>query len=113
MSIPIKPMTAEAIRRFPSLYKVIATKAIQHEVSEAIRITSDAFVMAALLALIEEFDFGTTGDQIRIHRFVSKLQEIIDVNAEFYDDAIVEGLYNKLTALGIDYSLGKGGGNGT
>lgn len=112
MSIPIKPMTAEAIRRFPELYKRIATKAIQYEVSEAIRTTSDSFVMAAMLALIEEFDFGTTGDQIRLHRFLAKLQEIINVNAEFYDDAIAQGLYNKLHALGIDYRLGKGGGNG-
>lgn len=105
MSIPIKPMTAEAIKRFPELYKRIATKAIQYEVSETIRTTADCFVMASLLALIEDFDFGTAANSTKLHRFLKKLQEIIDVNSEFYDDAVAEGLYNKLHAYGIEYKL--------
>ena len=64
--------------------------------------------MASMLAVIEEFDVGTTGDQIRLRRYIAKLQEIINVNAEFYDDAIAEGLYNKLRALGVEYNLGRG-----
>ena len=105
MSIPIKPMTAEAIRRFPELYKRIATKAIQYEISETIRTTADSFVMASMLALIEEFDFGTAANSTRLHRYLKKLQEVIDVNSEFYDDAVAEGLHNKLPAYGIEYNL--------
>lgn len=105
MSIPIKPMTAEAIRRFPELYKRIATKAIQYEVSETIRTTADCFVMASLLALIEDFDFGTAANGTKLRRFLKKLQEVIDVNSEFYDEAVAEGLHNKLHAYGIEYKL--------
>ena len=105
MSIPIKPMTAEAIRRFPELYKRIATKAIKYEVSEAIGTTADCFVMASLLALIEEFEYGTAANGTKLRRFLKKLQEVIDVNSEFYDDAVKEGLYNKLHAYGVEYKL--------
>ena len=105
MSIPIKPMTAEAIKRFPELYKRIATKAIQHEVSGAIRSTADCFVMASVLALIEEFDFGTAANSTKIHRYLKKLQEVIDMNSEFYDEAVAEGLHNKLHSHGIEYTL--------
>ena len=41
MSIPIKPITAKTINRFPMLYKLQAQKAIEYEVRDAIRITAD------------------------------------------------------------------------
>jgi hypothetical protein len=103
MNIPIKPITAKTINRFPMLYKMQAQKAIEYEVRDAIRTTADSFVMAAILALVEEFDFGTKPNSSRIPRFVMKLQDIIDINAAYYDDAIAEGLRNKLHNLGIEY----------
>ena len=108
MSIPIKEVTAKTINRFPMLYKVQAQKAIEYEVRDAIRITADSFVMASILALVEEFGFGTTEQSTRIPRFVERLQSIIDTNADHYDDAVAIGLRNKLHGLGIDYNLGWG-----
>lgn len=106
MNIPIKPITAKTINRFPMLYKMQAQKAIEYEVSEAIRTTADSFVMASVLALVEEFDFGTNERSTRIPRFIARLQTIIDTNAEYYDDAVAYGLRNKLHNLGIDYNFG-------
>jgi hypothetical protein len=103
--IPVSKATLKTVNRFPELYKRQALQVIDHEQSEAIRMTADSFVMAAMIALIEEFEFGTTPNSTRIGRFIAKLQEVIDTNAEYYDNAVVEGLHNKLHALGIDYNL--------
>ena len=103
--IPVSKATLKAVNRFPVIYKMQALQVIERERSEAIRMTADSFVMAAILALVEEFGFGTTKDSTRIGRFVAKLQETIDTNAEYYDEAVVEGLHNKLQRLGIDYNL--------
>lgn len=103
MSIPIKPVTEKTINRFPMLYKIQAKQAIEYEVKDAIRITADSFVMASLLVLIEEFGFGTTKNSTRIHRFIARLQNIIDTNAEHYDDAVAIGLRNQLHRLGVEY----------
>jgi hypothetical protein len=103
MDIPIKQVTQKTINRFPMLYKMQALQAIQYEVHDAIRITADSFVMASMLALVEEFGFGTTEQSTRIPRFIKRLQSIIDVNAEHYDDAVAIGLRNKLHGLGIEY----------
>lgn len=105
MSIPIKPTTMKTINRFPELYKRQAMQVIQQEKSDAIRTTADCFVMASLLALIEELDFGTAKHSTKIRRYLKKLQEVIDVNSEFYDEAVAEGLHNKLHAYGIEYKL--------
>ena len=102
-NIPLKPVTFKTINRFPAIYKIQAQQAIRYEVHEAISTTADAFVMAALLVLIEEFYFGTNERATKIHRFVKKLQEVIDVSADFYDDAVAIGLRNKLHGLGIEY----------
>lgn len=103
--IPVSKATLKTINRFPELYKRQALQVIDHEQSEAIRMTADSFVMASMIALVEEFGFGTTPNSTRIGRFIAKLQEVIDTNAEFYDNAVVEGLHNKLQRLGIDYNL--------
>jgi hypothetical protein len=100
----MKESTAKTINRFPVLYKMQAQKVIEYEVADAIRITADSFVMASILALVEEFGFGTTGNATRICRYIAKLQSIIDTNAEHYDDAVAEGLRNKLHNLGIEYN---------
>ena len=103
--IPVSKATLKTINRFPELYKRQALQVIDHEQSEAIRMTADSFVMASMIALVEEFEFGTTENSTRLHRFIAKLQEVIDTNAEYYDNAVVEGLHNKLHALGVDYNL--------
>ena len=105
MDIPIKQVTQKTINRFPMLYKLQAQKAIEYEVKDAIRITADSFVMASILALVEEFGFGTTEQSTRIPRFIERLQSIIDTNADHYDDAVAIGLRNKLHGLGIEYKL--------
>lgn len=103
MSIPIKPITMKTINRFPMLYRLQAKKAIEYEVADSIRITADSFVAASILALVEEFGFGTTERSTRVQRFVKRLQSIIDVNADFYEDAVAIGLRNKLKGYGIEY----------
>ena len=103
--IPVSKATLKTINRFPELYKRQALQVIDHEQSEAIRMTADSFVMASMIALVEEFDFGTTQYSTKLNRFIAKLQEVIDTSAEYYDNAVVEGLHNKLHALGIDYNL--------
>ena len=103
--IPVSKATLQTVKRFPELYKRQALQAIDREASEAIRITADTFVMGAILALVEEFGFGTTENATRVNRFVKKLQEIIDTNADYYTDAVAEGLHNKLANLGIDYNM--------
>lgn len=103
--ITIGSDTLRAINRFPMLYKIQAQRAIEAEVSEAVRITSDSFVMASILALVEEFGFGTSAQSTKVQRFVKRLQSIIDVNADFFEDAVAIGLRNKLRDIGIEYSL--------
>ena len=101
---PVSKATLQTIKRFPELYKRQALQVIDREQTEAIRITADAFVMGAILALVEEFNFGTNARSTRVNRFVKKLQEVIDTNAEYYTEAVVEGLRNKLHNLGIEYA---------
>ena len=110
MNIPIKPITMKTIGRFPMLYRLQAQKAIEYEVSDAIRITADSFVAASILALVEEFGFGTTERSTRVQRFVKRLQSIIDVNADFYEDAVAIGLRNKLKGYGVEYQCETKGG---
>lgn len=102
---PVSKATMQTIKRFPELYKRQALQVIDREQTEAIRITADSFVMASILVLIEEFGFGTSDNATRVQRFVSKLQEVIDTNAEYYDDSVAEGLHNKLSNYGIDFRM--------
>jgi hypothetical protein len=93
------------INRFPMVYKLQAQKAIDYAIRDAIRTTADAFVMGSILAVIETFGCGTGKNATKIHEYVAALQEIIDTNADFYDDAVAEGLKNKLHNYGIEYDL--------
>ena len=100
--IPLKPVTYKTVNRFPALYKIQAQQAICYEVREAVRITCDSLVYASMIALVEEFGFGTNEQSTRLLRFRNALQEIIDTNADFYSDAVAEGLKNRLLALGVN-----------
>lgn len=103
--IPVSKATLQTIKRFPELYKRQALQVIDREQSEAIRMTADSFVMATLLVLIEEFDFGTSAGATKLQRFVDALQKKIDTSAEYYDNAVAEGLHNQLSAHGVDYNM--------
>ena len=103
--IPLKPVTMKTINRFPALYKIQAQQAIRYEVNDAINITADSFIMASLLVLIEEFGWGTNKRATRIDRFLRKLQEVIDTNADYYEDAVAEGLRSKLHNHGVEYKM--------
>lgn len=105
--IKVSKATLATIKRFPELYKRQAMQVIDAEVRRAINITADAFVMASMLVLIEQFGFGTKEDSTRLPRFVKALQDTIDTNADFYDDSIAEGLRNRLSNLGVTYDGGE------
>lgn len=95
------------VKRFPELYKRQAQNAIDHAVKDTLNITADSFIMGALLVLIEEFGWGTDEKKAtRIPRFMKALQEIIDINAEKFDDAVAEGLRIRLHNLGVDFKRG-------
>lgn len=101
--IVVSKATMATIKRFPELYKRQAQQVIDTEVRSAISITADAFVMGAMLVLIEKFGFGTKEGSTRIYKFVEELQNVIDLGATQYDDAVAEGLRNRLHNLGIEY----------
>ena len=101
--VKVTKATLDTIKRFPYLHKKQAMQVIDSEVRRAISITSDAFVMASMIVLVEEFGFGTKEDSTRLPRFVKALQDTIDTGAQYYDDAVAEGLRNKLHNLGVDY----------
>lgn len=101
--VKVSKATLATIKRFPELYKRQAMQVIDAEVRRAISITSDAFVMASMLVLVEEFGFGTKEGSTRLQRFVKALQDKIDTNADYYDDAVAEGLKNQLSYLGVSY----------
>lgn len=101
--IKFNQATLKTINRFPMLYKIQAKQVIKSEVHEAVRTTADAIVIASLITLVEEFGFGTNEQATRIHRFIKKLQETVDTGADYYEEAVVEGLKNRLTAHGLEY----------
>lgn len=105
--VKVSKATMATIKRFPELYKRQAMQVIDTEVRSAISITSDAFVMASMLVLIEEFGFGTKEDSTRLPRFVKALQDKIDINADYYEDGVAEGLKNQLHNLGVNFSKGE------
>lgn len=104
--IPVSKATVKVVNRFPELYKRQALQAIDMESSRSIRITADAFLMAAMVVLIEDFDFGTTSTSTKLARFVQSMQKKIDTSSEFYEIAVVEGLRNQLQAYGVEYRSG-------
>lgn len=95
------------VQRFPELYKRQAQSAISYAVKDTLNITADSFIMGALIVLIEEFGWGTNEKtSTRIPRFMTALQNIIDINADKYDDAVAEGLRIRLHNLGVDFKRG-------
>ena len=99
-----KKASMDCVKRFPALYKMQALQVIDREVRDAISITADTFVMAALLVYIEKTGIEPTEDDAKVKEFVAALQDTVDLNAEYYDDAVAEGLRNQLHNIGVDYA---------
>ncbi len=95
--IAVSKATLATVKRFPELYKRQAMQAIDAEVRDKATIAIDTMVMASLLVLVEQ------GRGMEIPAFVAALQEIVDTSADFYEDAVAEGLRNRLHNLGIEY----------
>lgn len=104
MSIPISKATLKTINRFPELYKRQALQVLDSELHDKISTTADAFVMAGMLAFIEVTECGTSANSTKLKKYVAELQNIIDTNADFYDDAVAIGLRNKLHDMGVEYN---------
>ena len=101
--IKVSKATMATIKRFPELYKRQAMQVIDKECRDAINITADSFVMASMLVLIEHFGFGTKEGSTRVYKFIEELQKTIDFSADYYEDAMAEGLRNKLHSYGVDF----------
>lgn len=102
--IKYQKATLDTIKRFPALYKMQAMQALDKEVRKAINITADTFTMAFMIAAIEVFGLGTKEGSTRLPNLVSKVQDIVDTSADFYDDAVAEGLKNRLqNEYGVEY----------
>jgi hypothetical protein len=95
--IPVSKATLATVKRFPELYKRQALQAIDAEVRDKTSIAIDTIIMAAQLVLVEQ------GREEEIPTFISSLQEIVDTSADHYEDAVAEGLRNRLHNLGIEY----------
>jgi hypothetical protein len=66
--------------------------------------TVDTMVCASMLVLIDEFGFGTRQYQrSRLLRFKNALEKLLFDSAEFYEEAMMEGLRNRLMDRGITY----------
>lgn len=102
--IPISDASVAQLRRFPYKERLIAQQVLRKEVLDKVDITADSIVCASLIVLIEEFGFGTkTSDKSRILRYIKSLQELLDLSADYYDEAMAEGLRLRLHRLGVDY----------
>jgi hypothetical protein len=95
--IPVSKATLATVKRFPELYKRQALQAIDAEVRDKTSIAIDTIIMAAQLVLVEQ------GREEEIPTFISSLQENVDTSADHYEDAVAEGLRNRLHNLGIEY----------
>lgn len=101
------PTMMKALRRFPPVYKkqtIVMLDMVRHD---AVRRTFDGVMCAAMLVLIQEFDFGTKANSTRLKRFVAKMQEYVDYNCALYDEDFTEGMIAQLKAHNVDY-VGEG-----
>lgn len=69
----------KAIKRFPTAYKIQVEKMLDEAIKDTTCIVSDTMIQAAMIALIEDFGFGTNKRSNRIQKFVNKKEEKIFV----------------------------------
>lgn len=94
------PAIIKAVNRFPFLYKKQAFEMLEMVRQDAIALTFDGVVCAAMLVLKQEFGFGT---KVRLKKFAEELQRYIDGNCDLYDGSFVEGMVYQLKQHGIEY----------
>ena len=95
--IPVSKATLATIRRFPELYKRQSMQVLQSEVRDKSGIAIDTMLMATLLY------FAENDREEEIPGFIDFVQKTVDTSAEYYEDAVAEGLRNRLHNLGIEY----------
>ena len=101
----ITDASLKQLRRFPYKERMIAEQIVKAEKRDATSITADSCTIAAIITMIEAFGYGTNvrREDSRIKKFMDSLQELIDLAAGRYGDAMAEGLRKRLHDLGIDY----------
>ena len=104
-NVKISDASLKQLRRFPYKERMIAEQIVRNEIIDKVRVASDACTMAAIIVMIEKFEFGTNvrREDSRIRQFMEYYQELMDYAAERYGDAMAEGLRKRLHDLGIDY----------
>ena len=81
-----KKATMATIHRFPELYRRQAMQVIRETTSTAL----DTIVMASILY------FAENGREEEIPGFIDHIQRTVDTSADFYEDAVAEGLRSRL-----------------
>lgn len=89
--------TMDVIKRFPSKEKMLALQVLGNEVKDKAGIAIDSVFMATCLYLVE------TNRADEIEAYMKWMQEKLDHDADWYEDAVAEGLQNQLHELGIEY----------
>lgn len=88
--VKVSKITHDTLNRFPCKYKILAFKALDYEVRDGMGITMDTAISAALLY------FAERGRVDEIPAFIEHMQKTIDTGADYYEDAVAEGLCNRL-----------------
>ena len=79
INIKISDASIKQLRRFPYKERMIAEQIVRNEIIDKVRVASDACTMAAIIVMIEKFDFGTNvrREDSRIRAFMDYYQELI------------------------------------
>ena len=93
----------DIIKRLPYREQIQASKALCIQSGRDVATAVDVIMMASMLYHIEHDGYGTREGSVRLKRYVAGVQSIVDTNCDYYDDAVAEGLRNRLHNLGIDY----------
>lgn len=101
---------SKAIRRFPTLYRLQAEKAIDISTRDAVRTSVDATLCSVMLVLINDFGWGSAANSTRIPELMHKVQDMLDSRSVEYDSAVAVGLIEELRRLGVQYVAKDGGG---
>lgn len=96
-TMKVSKATWDVIRRFPSKEKLLAFQVLGQEVKDKAGIAIDSVMMATCLYLIE------AGRADEIEAYMKWMQEKLDHDADWYEDAVAEGLQGQLHNLGYEY----------
>lgn len=96
-TMKVSKATWDVIRRFPSKEKLLAFQVLGQEVKDKAGIAIDSVMMASVLYLIEN------GREAEVSAYMAYMQKTLDENADWYEDAVAEGLRQQLHNLGYEY----------